>query len=280
MEDIMKFGLEISTTGAYADARVLAALALEAEAAGWDGFFVGDVLLDEEAVIDPWIALTALALSTSSLKLGVLALPLARHHPWLTALRLANLDQLSAGRVICIAGLGYAERDFATFGQASAKELRAKQLDEGLQILAGLWTEDPFSFAGEYYTVDQVTFLTKPVQSPRIPLWVVAGWPHHAPFRRAARWDGVCVKAIHHQTYEWMTVDAFREAFSYVQARCAPGKPFEVIMSGQTPRDQQEAGEKVRPFEQAGATWWVEVGYGLTFEEFRERIRRGPPRLL
>ena len=156
----------------------------------------------------------------------------------------------------------------------------AKKLDEGLQILAGLWTEDPFSFAGEYYTVDQVTFLTKPVQSPRIPLWVVAGWPHHAPFRRAARWDGVCVKAIHHQTYEWMTVDAFREAFSYVQARCAPGKPFEVIMSGQTPRDQQEAGEKVRPFEQAGATWWVEVGYGLTFEEFRERIRRGPPRLL
>lgn len=278
----MKFGLEVPTTGAWADVGVQVQVALEAEAVGWDGFFVGDALLDQEqeAVLDPWIALTALTLSTSTLKLGVLALPLARHHPWLTALRLANLDQASGGRIICSVGLGYSERDFAAFGQASAKAIRARQLDEGLAILAGLWSQAPFSFAGEYYTIDQVTLLPKPVQSPRIPLWVVAGWPHRAPFRRAAQWDGVCVKAIDHQTYEWMTVEAFREAVSYVHARCVPAKPFEVIMSGQSPRDQHEAGEKVRPFEEAGATWWVEVGYGFSLEEFRARIRRGPPRLL
>jgi len=278
MEGMMKFGLEVSTTGAYADARVQAQLAFEAEAAGWDGFFVGDALLDEEAVLDPWIALTAIALSTSSIKIGVLALPLARHRPWLTALRLANLDQVSGGRVICIAGLGYSERDFAAFGEASAKELRAKQLDEGLQVLAGLWTQDPFSFAGEYYTIYQVTLPTKPVQVPRIPLWVVGGWPHRAPFRRAARWDGVCVKAIDHQTYEWLTLDAFRAAHSYVHGYCTPHEPFEVIMSGQTPLDQEEEADVVRPFQEAGATWWVEVGYGFTFETFRARIRRGPPR--
>jgi len=51
-------------------------------------------------------------------------------------------------------------------------------------------------------------------------------------------------------------------------------------MSGQTPHEGAEAGEKVHLFEEAGATWWVEVGYGFTLEEFRERIRRGPPRLL
>jgi alkanesulfonate monooxygenase SsuD/methylene tetrahydromethanopterin reductase-like flavin-dependent oxidoreductase (luciferase family) len=278
----MKFGLEVPTTGAWADVRVQVQVALEAEAAGWDGFFVGDALLDQkqEAVLDPWIALTALMLSTSSLKLGVLALPLARHHPWLTALRLANLDQASGGRIICVVGLGYSERDFAAFGQAGAKAMRARQLDEGLAILAGLWTQAPFSFSGEYYTVDQATILPKPAQSPRIPLWVVAGWPHHAPFRRAAQWDGVCVKAIRHQTYEWMTVEAFREAVSYVHARRVPGRPFEVIMSGQSPHEKVEAGRKVRPFQEAGATWWVEVGYGLTLEEFRVRIRHGPPQLL
>jgi hypothetical protein len=69
-EESMQFGLEVPTTGAYADARLLAQFAREAEAAGWDGFLVGDVLLDLEAVIAPWITLTAIALSTTSLKLG------------------------------------------------------------------------------------------------------------------------------------------------------------------------------------------------------------------
>src|SRR5690348_6238176 len=112
MEETMKFALDVPTTGAYADARVLAQLATEAEAAGWDGFFIWDVLLGNKAVIDPWIALTAIARATSSIKIGLLALPLPRHRPWLTALRLANLDQLSRGRVICITGLGHSERDF------------------------------------------------------------------------------------------------------------------------------------------------------------------------
>ena len=166
---------------------------------------------------------------------------------------MANLDQASGGRIICIVGLGYSERDFASFGQASAKAIRAKQLDEGLAILAGLWTQASFSLW------ESTTPLSRSPCSPSqsdplsIPLWVVAGWPHRAPFRRAAQWDGVCVKAIDHQTYEWMTVEAFREAFTYVHARCAPARPFEVIMSGQSPGDQQEAGEKVRPFEEAGS---------------------------
>lgn len=275
----MKFALDVPTTGAYADAQVLAQLAVEAEAAGWDGFFVWDVLLGNEVVIDPWIALTAIALQTSSINIGLLALPLARHRPWLTALRLANLDQLSGGRVICIAGLGHAEEDFAAFGEASSPVIRAKQLDESLSILAGLWTEALFSFTGEYYTLNQVTLPVKPVQSPRIPLWVVGGWPRRGPFRRAARWDGVCFKAIHHETHEWLTLNEFRDGLAYVRAHRTLNTPFEVIMSGETPLDQALGSKVVRPFQEAGATWWVEGGYGFTIDEFRARIRSGPPRL-
>lgn len=274
----MQFGLDVPTTGAYADARILAQLAMEAEEAGWDGFFVWDVLLGNKAVIDPWIALTAIALQTSTIKIGLLALPLPRHRPWLTALRLANLDQLSHGRVICVAGLGHSERDFAAFGEASAPEIRAGQLDEGLSILAGLWAEDPFSFTGEHYTLDQVTLPARPVQSPRIPLWVVGGWPRRAPFRRAARWDGVCLKAIHHETHEWLTLDEFRACLAYVRTHRTLSTPFEVVMSGETPPDRKLGSEIVRPFQEAGATWWMEGGYGFTLEEFRERIRSGPPR--
>jgi len=280
MGELMKFGLEVPTTGAYADARVQAQLAMEAEAAGWEGFFLWDALVvGAEAIIDPWIALTAIALQTARIKIGLLALPLPRHRPWLVARQLANLDQLSAGRVICIAGLGDAEQSFTAFGEDGSAQIRAKKLDEGLAILAGLWGHEPFSFAGEYYTLKDVTLRPKPVQSPRIPLWAVGGWPHRAPFRRAARWDGVCVKGIHLDTGEVSTVEEFREGVAYLRAQRTSDAPFEIALSGaETPLDQEQAGEMVRPFQESGATWWIEGGYSLSLDAFRERIRSGPPR--
>src|SRR5438132_977056 len=65
------------------------------------------------------------------------------------------------------------------------------KLDESLDVLAGLWSGEPFTYHGRHYTVENQRFLPKPVQSPRIPIWVAATWPHKAPFRRAARWDGL-----------------------------------------------------------------------------------------
>ena len=274
----MKFGLDVPTTGAYADARVLAQLAAEAEAAGWDGFFIWDVLPGNSPVIDPWIALTAIALQTSHIKIGLLVVPLARHRPYLIAQRLANLDQLSQGRVICTVGLGHSEESFAAFGEERNPAVRARQLDEGLAILAGLWTTDPFSFAGAYYTLNEVTIHPKPVQLPRIPLWVAGGWPRRAPFRRAAHWDGVSLKSIQVEKRQWLTPDDFRACLAYVQAHRSQSTAFDVVVSGETPLDQQKGIDIVAPFQEAGATWWVEEGLGWTLEEFRARIRNGPPR--
>jgi hypothetical protein len=193
------------------------------------------------------------------------------------AQRLANLDQLSEGRMICTVGLGHSEKDFAAFGQQSARAVRAKQLDEGLEILAGLSSVDQFSFAGEYYTLNQVTLQTRPVQSPRIPIWVAGGWPHRSPFRRAAGWDGMCLKSRHMVTYEPLTVNDFRACLAYTQAHRTLNTPFEVIMSGETSLDRHQGIETVLPFEEAGATWWLEEGLGFSLKEFRERILSGPP---
>ena len=250
----MKFGLDIPTTDTYADPRALAQLAAEAEAVGWDGFFIWDVLLNDRPVLDPWIALTAIALRTSRIKIGLMVTPLPRHRPWLVARQLANLDQLSGGRVICTVGLGHNEKDFSAFGEESDSLVRARKLDEGLEILAGLWTGEPFSFTGEHYTLDQVILQPRPVQTPRIPLWVVGGWPRRAPFRRAAHWDGVCLKAIHHDTYESLTLAEFRSCLAYVRTHRALDTPFDVVMSGETPLDRQQGSEIVRPFAEDGAT--------------------------
>lgn len=274
----MKYGLDVPTMGEYADARVLARLAADAEAAGWDGFFVWDVLLGTEAVLDLWIALTAIALSTERVRIGALASPLARHRPWLAAQRLANLDHLSHGRVVCAVGLGYSECDFAAFGEPDDAVLRAEKLDEGLDVLTGLWNVDEFSYSGRHYTVDRVTLLPGPVQAPRIPIWVAGGWPRRAPFRRAARWDGVCIKSTHHDTREWLTLDDIRACVAYVQAQREHQGPFEVITSGEMADDRRQAIDMMRALEAVGATWWVEEGLGWSLAEFRERVRHGPPR--
>lgn len=274
----MKFGLDVSTTGEFADPRLLAQLAQEAEAAGWDGFFVWDVLLSTDPVLDPWITLTAVALATTRIRLGLLVSPLPRHRPWLVARALANLDHLSGGRMVCTVGLGHQDADFAAFGEDPDPRVRAGKLDEGLAILSGLWGDAPFSFAGEHYTLRDVTLLPRPLQQPRLPIWVVGGWPRKPPFRRAARWDGVCLMPTRMDTKEWLTVDDFRECLAYVRSHRTSGAPFEVVMSGESAEDRPAAIAQVQAFAEAGATWWVEDSVGWTLAEQRARIRRGPPR--
>jgi alkanesulfonate monooxygenase SsuD/methylene tetrahydromethanopterin reductase-like flavin-dependent oxidoreductase (luciferase family) len=279
----MQFGLDVPTTGEYADPRTLAQLAAEAEAMGWDGFFVWDVLLGGAEmsieVLDPWIALTAVAVQTARIRIGTLATPLARERPWLVARRLANLDQASQGRVICVAGLGFREADFTAFGEEGAATVRAQKLDEGLAVLDGLLTEEAYSFAGQHYTLDQVTLRPRPVQSPRPPIWLAAGWPRLAPIRRAARYNGVCLKSYHQDRREPLTPADVADTLAYLQEQRAPDKPFDVAMSGETPLDVQAAREQVHAFAEAGATWWIEEGLGFTLDEFRARIQAGPPRM-
>ena len=278
----MWFGLDVPTTGEYADPRVLAQLASEAEAAGWDGFFLWDVLLGGADmltnVLDPWIALTAVALNTTRIRIGTLATPLARERPWLAARRIANLDQASNGRVICVAGLGFREADFTAFGEEDDAQIRAQKLDEGLAILSGLLTEERFSFAGEHYTVEEVTLRPRPAQSPRPPIWLAAGWPRRAPTRRAARWDGVCLKSYHQDRREPLTPADVSEALAYVREHRSSDTPFDVAVSGESPAEINVAREQVQPFAEAGATWWIEEGLGWTLDEFRARILSGPPR--
>ncbi|HEY7092939.1 MAG TPA: LLM class flavin-dependent oxidoreductase [Ktedonobacterales bacterium] len=278
----MKFGLDVPTTGEYADPRTLAQLAIEAEAAGWDGFFLWDVLLGgadmTTAALDPWIALTAVALNTTRIRIGALATPLARERPWLAARRIANLDQASNGRMICVAGLGFREADFTAFGEEGDAKIRAQKLDEGLAILSGLLTEERFSFAGERYTVEEVTLRPQPAQSPRPPIWLAAGWPRRTPVRRAARWDGLCLKSYHQDRREPLTPTDVAEALAYVREQRASDGPFDVAVSGESPAEINAAREQAQPFSEAGATWWIEEGLGWTLEEFRARIHAGPPK--
>ena len=290
----MKFGLTVPQFGDFGDVRKLASLAKDAELAGWDGFFVWDhILLDPRAqpMVDPWIALTAIALNTESIKIGTMVTPVARRRPWKLARETATLDNLCRGRLVLGVGLGEPSKwEFGVYGEDEDPRARANRLDEGLDVLAGLWTGRPFSYQGDIYSVDEITFQPTPVQKPRIPVWVAGGWPAKRPFRRAARWDGVFPQRSGALDARPLTPDEIKDIVSFVKAHRPDNGPFDVITAGVTTGlDHREDTAKVVPFAAAGATWWLEdvspFAAGWNFDgpthgdQLVARVRRGPPRL-
>src|SRR3954463_10961974 len=127
------------------DAREVADLARLAEQAGWDGIFVAETVWG----VDAWVSLTAAAMVTERIRLGTMLSPVSRMRPWKLASETATLDDLSGGRVILSVGLGAIDTGFAAFGEVTDRKQRVRLMDEGLDVLTGLWRGQPFSYEGQ-----------------------------------------------------------------------------------------------------------------------------------
>ena len=172
----MHYGIYVPNFGDETSVRSLATLAQEAEAARWDGFFIWDHILYSTSksvqMVDPWIALTAMAMITERIRIGTKVTPIPRRHPWKLARETVSLDHLSGGRLILGVGLGEPpEAEFAQFGEEADVRVRAAKLDEGLDILSGLWGGKPFRYDGTHYHMQKTVFQPAALQVPRIPVW-------------------------------------------------------------------------------------------------------------
>ena len=280
----MKYGISIINFAWFGDIDLMVEVAVEAEESGWDGFFLWDHLLmfkDKPvyAFLDPWIALTAIACHTKKMRLGPLVTPVPRRRPWKLARETVTLDHLSKGRLILGVGLGSPpDVDFAAFGEESNAKIRAEKLDEGLQILNGLWSGKPFSHDGKHYQLDEMTFIPKPRQDPRIPIWVGGSWPYKAPFKRAARYDGVV--PTHSGWPKPFELSHLEDVLEIVRSERGNLSNFDIAVLGETTgTDSSKDCDKLEPWVKAGATWWLEEIHGIRagLDELRERIRAGPP---
>jgi alkanesulfonate monooxygenase SsuD/methylene tetrahydromethanopterin reductase-like flavin-dependent oxidoreductase (luciferase family) len=269
----------------YGDPAVLVGLAVDAEAAGWDGFFVWDHILhrrtEPEPVVDPWIVLAACAVRTQRIRLGTLLTPVARRRPWKLAREVATLDQLSGGRAVLGAGLGAPRHDeFEAFGEEGDDRRRAARLDEGLDVLAGLLSGEPFSHRGDSYALDEMRFLPAPPAARRVPIWIGGNWPNPRPFRRAARWDGVVPEKVGGQL---VSPDDLRELVAFVgEERAASGRDgsFDFVAAGFTDGPDDAGVATTAAYAEAGATWWLERFHPSrgSVEDARRRIVAGPAR--
>jgi alkanesulfonate monooxygenase SsuD/methylene tetrahydromethanopterin reductase-like flavin-dependent oxidoreductase (luciferase family) len=296
---LMRYGVELPNFGLHGEPDELVELAVTAEQAGWDGVFVWDALgvdVGEQNPAylrgcDPWISLAAMAAATARVTIGTMVTPPARRRPWKLARETVTLDRLSHGRLALPVALGWVpDPGFSGVGEPTERRVRAERLDEALDILAGLWSGEPLSYQGRHYHVEGLKFLPTPVQTPRIPVWVVAAWPRPRSLARAYRWDGVIPARPEAANEGYATAGGCSPAD--IAALVADGAvhrggtPLEIVLGGATPGDQlTKAAEIVGPYAEAGGTWWIEASVWQAMwanpgdiRPLRRRIDQGPPR--
>lgn len=159
------------------------------ERLGFDAFFRSDHYLRMGAgdpgpgPTDAWITLAGLARETSRIRLGTLVTAATFRLPGPLAISVAQVDQMSGGRVELGLGTGWFEEEHTAYGVPfpSLGE-RFERLEEQLEIVTGLWTAaKPFSFEGAHYRLSDSPALPKPVQRPRPPMIIGGGGPRRTP---------------------------------------------------------------------------------------------------
>lgn len=254
-----------------ADPLVVARLAAEAEEAGWHGFFVWDHMhwhAPVRQVADPWITLAAATTATERLRLGPMVTPLARRRPAKVARETATLDGLSGGRLTLGVGLG-SDRfgaEFSATGEQLDDRQRGQMLDEALQILAAAWSGQAVHHRGEYYTVDGMRFLPRPVQRPGVPVWVAGLAGNARPLRRAARHDGFFAVNLEHPDQLagiTATIAGLRQDAT---------TPYDIVIA-------LPPGTDPAPYAAAGATWCLtEFEPPVSLDRVRGVLRDGVAR--
>jgi alkanesulfonate monooxygenase SsuD/methylene tetrahydromethanopterin reductase-like flavin-dependent oxidoreductase (luciferase family) len=196
------------------------------------------------------VALSAIAAHTQRLRLGPMVTPLSRRRVQKVARETITLDHLSRGRLTLGVGLGSDNpAELEPYGEVTDPRERARLLDERLARLAELWGGG---------------FEPRPLQQPRVPVWVAGRWPHRRPVRRALQWDGLF-------PIELPGPEALAELAGEIGEQRPPDRgPFDLVV-------EIEAGDDARPWAEAGATWVLtDFGRQPRVQEVREVIESGP----
>ncbi len=269
----LRYGVHVPV---FTDPGSLVDLGVLAERHGWDGCFLWDHVLGSREspmpIADPWVVLGALAVRTERIRLGTAVTPLPRRRPEKVAREAVTVDQLSGGRMVLGVGLGSPPAvEYGAFGEPADERVLAGVLDEALEVLVGLWSGERFSHAGPRFHVDQVTFLPRPLQRPRIPVWVACTWPHRRPLRRAARWDGmVAAWPAPDGGLERLAPDQVAELVAEVRRHRTADGPFDVAVVNPVLPDERDAAA----YAAAGATWYLLAGW---LDDLGRQIQAGPP---
>ncbi len=184
---------------------------------GLDGFFVGD---HPAYAPDPWLILAVLATETEKIRLGSVVLCASYRQPVVTARLAADLDNLSQGRCILGLGHGWNRQEFEQL-DLPFRDVPSRQraLEETIQIVQGVWGDEPFSFSGEFHSTSNERIWPPPVQVPGPPL-LLAGAGERTALRLVARYADACNFGAGHSTGLVRTAEEIRRKNELLSAYC------------------------------------------------------------
>jgi probable F420-dependent oxidoreductase len=194
----MRLGIHLPHIGQKAGPDAIREAAVQAEALGFADVWVSEHIIvpkdrayPPSAIFwDPVLTLTWAAAYTSRVGLGTSVLVLPMRHPLPLAKELATLQNLSDGRLILGAGVGWLEAEFEALGVPFRE--RGRRMDESIALMRALWSEDPVTFRTRHIAAEIVEMRMQPPPVAPIPIWAGGGSP--AAQTRATRlcdgWHG------------------------------------------------------------------------------------------
>jgi F420-dependent oxidoreductase-like protein len=151
------------------------------EASGFESAWVFDhfhtvPVPTQESSYEAWTLMAALAATTDTIRLGQMCTSNSYRMPSYLGKVAADIDVISNGRLEMGIGAGWYEHEYLGYGYEFPKaSVRIGQLDEGVQVMRRMWTEDEVHFEGRFYHLQGAISRPKPVQDPMIPLWIAGG---------------------------------------------------------------------------------------------------------
>src|SRR5450432_1925631 len=189
----MHYGIHLPHAGEQATPSLIRRYAIQAEDLGLDDLWVSEHIIMPRAQFprsplfyDPVLTLTWVAAVTKRVRLGTSVLVLPMRHPLPLAKELATLQNLSKGRLILGAGVGWLEAEFDALGVPFRE--RGRRMDEGIAMMRAVWNQDPVTFESKWIAAKIDAMRSQPQPIAPIPIWI--GGSSDAAIKRALRLDG------------------------------------------------------------------------------------------
>jgi F420-dependent oxidoreductase-like protein len=197
------------------------------EDSGYDSIWVYDhfhthPVVTQESTFDAWTLMAALAAVTNRVRLGQMCTCALYRPPSLLAKMASNIDVISGGRLDVGIGAGWSKGEFEAYGyRFPPPGERLDMLEEAIQVLLAMWTQDEARFTGEHYSVNGAINRPRSIQKPHPPLWV-AGGGEKRTLRLVAQYGDFANFGDN--------IDEFRHKSQVLASHCeAVGRPYDEI---------------------------------------------------
>ena len=244
-------------------------LVLECEKIGYHSVWLDDHLMyNDWPILECWTTLSALAASTSRIRLGTMVSCTAHRNPALLAKMAATVDVISGGRLELGIGAGVQEREHLAYGFGfSSLDVRVEQLAESLHVIKLLWTQNKASFQGKHFTLTDAVCEPKPLQKPHPP--IIVGGSSQLLMQKAT--------APYANRFDWglLPIEEYKRKLGFLENQCrAVGRDFGEIEkscwpSGQVliAKSEKELTEKISKLKPAN----------MSLAEFKKTTLAGTP---